>query len=84
MFNKRSHFFQPFINSFIPFIITNESNPKNLTISMLREVDLDYQPLEEPSTATLFAFLRVFVVIIGLLIHVKALKMVNKETGLLS
>ena len=84
MFNKRNNFFQPFIKSFIPFIITNESNPENSTISILREVDLDYQPLEEPLTATLFAFLRVFVVIIGLLIHVKALKMVNKETGLLS
>ena len=84
MMKKRNHFYQPFINSYIPFIVNNEADAENLSFAILRDVDFDYQPLEEPSTATLFAFLRIFVVIIGLFIHVKALKMVNKETGLLS
>ena len=84
MLIKQKYFFHPFTSSILPFFETNKTDPKNEFDSILEEVDLDYQPLEEPWIATLFAVLRILVVVLGLLIHAKALQMVSKETGLLS
>ena len=84
MMKNRNRFFAPFTSPFLPFFEEHGSEPSKTKISALTDVDLDYQPLEEPWIATLFAFMRMLVVILGLFIHVKALKMVSRETGLLS
>ena len=84
MTKQRDNFFHPFTASFLPFFEKTETEQANEKLSIIEEVDLDNQPLDEPWIATLFAVLRIFIVIVGLLIHAKALKLVSKETGILS
>ena len=81
---EQKYFYHPFENSSLQIFIKNHRDHENHTEYLIENIDLYYQPLEKPWIATLFAFLRVLVVVISEMINIKVFKAVKEETGLLS
>lgn len=76
------HVYHPFPNSSLGFFPLKHSTQNDEFI--LDEVDLYYQPLPSPLTATAFLIVRAIIVAIGELVHVKVFKLIQKENSLVN
>jgi hypothetical protein len=84
MSETKTQYYHPFEESSISICLEDGTKPINTTGCLVEDIDLYYQPLEKPWIATLFAFARILIVIIGEIVNIKAWKMIKKETGILS
>lgn len=76
-------FYHPFTKSDFGFLITDYSEQSNESLSFLEEVNLYYQPVQEPKLAGSFFSIRLFLILVGELLHVKLYKLIKKENGLI-
>ena len=82
MMSYNQHVYHPFPNSSFGFLSPTDSEGSDDFI--LDDMDLYYQPLPSPQTASLFFGVRSTIVAIGELVHVKVYKMIQKENGLVN
>ena len=82
MISQEQHVYHPFQNSSLEFLSPIHSDKNEDFI--LNDIDLYYQPLPSPSTATLFFVVRSTIVTIGELVHVKVYNLIQKENGLVN
>ena len=79
---NRKHYYHPFKGSNFAGLLQDNSSPENSGVLYLDHVDLYYQPLQQPIIAGMFFLIRVFLVMIGEVLHVKLFKLMKKENGL--
>ena len=84
MFETKTQYYHPFEESSLSFSLKEGTISRNMTSCVVEAIDLYYQPLEKPWIATLFAFARIVIVILGESVNIKIWKMIKKETGILS
>ena len=82
MFDGTHYFYRPFEDLSLALLVGGNSTD-NISPLIIEDLDLYYQPLEKPLIATIFAFLRVFIVILSLVIHLKLYKMIKNASGIL-
>ena len=82
--NKR-HLYHPFLDSNLGFLVQaqafGEENETNVGF-VVEEIDLYYQPVQEPTVGVTFHLCRILLVGIGEFIHVKIWRMLKEENGL--
>ena len=83
MLNNK-HYYHPFKGSNFAGLLHDNSSPENDSGLFLDDVDLYYQPLQEPLTAGSFFIVRFFLVIAGEILHIRLFKLMKKENGLVS
>ena len=80
---KPEKFYHPYLRSSFG-IFLDENGSKNGTVgSILNDVNLYYQPLQDPSILLIFNVIKTLILISGVFIHMKVSKMIDKENGLL-
>ena len=79
---QKEHYYHPFVNSSLALFSTNDTCPENTTGCILQHIDLYYQPLEKPWIMIFFAILRSLIIIASEIIHIKLLKIIKKEKGI--
>ena len=53
---SRNHFYNPFINSFLGIRVPTNSGDRNFELgTILKDIDLYFQPVPDPFTATIFS-----------------------------
>ena len=78
---KDYHFYHPFKNSYFGFFSENKTYlTNNVTGYVVKNIDLYYQPLENPLVAVSFSSLKWFFILIGELINIKLLMLIRNET----
>ena len=81
----RYHFHHPFTKSSIGILLANSSDNdliEKLSVILLEDVHLYYQPLEHPIIAMLFFFIKFFFIVIGIILCSKVLTMVKKNPSI--
>ena len=79
----RAHYFYRPVENLSLILLVGDNSTDNISPLIIEDLDLYYQPLEKPSIATVFAFLRVIIVIFSLVIHFKLYKMIKNASGIL-
>ena len=85
MLLDKRYLYHPFVDSMFGFWAETKGSSEEEAIDegyVVEEVDLYYQPVQEPTTGIVFYLLRIILVGIGEFILVKVWKMVNEENGL--
>ena len=78
---KDYHFYHPFKNSSFGFLLENQTYlTHNVTVNVVEDIDLYYQPLEKPFVAVSFCSLKWFFILIGELINIKLLMVIRNQT----
>ena len=78
----RAHYFYRPVENLSLILLVGDNSTDNISPLIIEDLDLYYQPLEKPSIATVFAFLRVIIVIFSLVIHFKLYKMIKNIENL--
>ena len=78
----REYLYHPFTDSSFGILLKNQSFPASITGFQVTDVDLYYQPLQDPVIAIVFFVLRLFIVIAGEFVHVKVFILMKKENGI--
>ena len=82
MLSNSQHYYHPFKEPYFGFLLKDHTSPENTTGFIVDNIDLYYQPVQEPVIAIIFFFLRMILVIIGEFIHIKVFIILKKENGL--
>ena len=83
MFPKHKPFYHPYPNSSFGLLV-NVGEPLNAQAGWeINNVDLYYQPVQEPVAGTTFFFLKLVIVLLGGFIHSKILKLMSKESSII-
>ena len=82
MLLEKRHLYHPFSGSSLGFLVYEQSDDKKSVGFIIQDIDLYYQPVQEPRLASVFYIIRVFLLIIGWYINKKIWQMLNKENGL--
>ena len=82
MFLKKESFYHPFTKSFLRFG-DKEYSEENDTLFILQDIDLYYQPVEEPVTGILCLAIEMMVAVFAGIIQIKVYCLAKKEQGLL-
>ena len=82
MLPKLDNFYHPYTKPTLGFYDYDEWATENQTFLILEEIDLYYQPVEEPIPGMIFLFLNILLTILGEIIQIKLFQMVKKENGL--
>ena len=79
---SRSYFYHPFQNHFFATYLPQNTSEKNEDYLVFDEVDLYYQPLQDPLFVVIFFLLKSLVVIISEVVAIKVLKLTKKEKSI--
>ena len=82
MFLKKESFYHPFTKSFLSFG-AKEYSDENDTLFILQDIDLYYQPVEEPVTGISCLAIDMMLVVFAGIIQIKVYCLAKKEQGLL-
>ena len=82
MFFKQESFYHPFTKSFLSFGATEYSG-ENVTLSILQEIDLYYQPVEETVTGISYLAIEIILAVFSVFIQIKVFCLAKKEQGIL-
>ena len=81
---SRNHYYNPFMDSFLGIWFPTNSGDRNFESGMiLKEIDLYFQPVPDPITATIFLVIMTTLVCIGSYITIKVLSFLKNEESLL-
>ena len=79
-----NHFYNPFLDSFLGIWVPTKSGDRNFDSGMiLKDIDLYFQPVPDPITATIFLVIMMSQVCIGSYITIKVLYFLKNEESLL-
>ena len=76
---KKESFYHPFTKSFLSFG-AKEHSGENDTLSILQEIDLYYQPVEEPVTGISYLAIEIMVAVFSVFIQIKVFCLAKKRT----
>ena len=83
---KSQHFYHPYMDPTLEFFIDggNSSFPQNASSSALdlfelENIDLHFQPVQDPVIGTIFFFVKLPLVVLGIWNHLKVIKMINRD-----
>jgi hypothetical protein len=79
---KTTNLYHPFKESYLGIFMHKEYSNGNATGYVLENIDLYYQPVEDPVIGIVFITIRVLMLILAEFIHIKLFKMAKKENGL--
>ena len=82
MLPKSQHLYHPFKDSYFGIFLKDHTSPENTTGFVVDNIDLYYQPVQDPVIGIIFFFLKLSLVIIGEFINIKVLIMMKKENGI--
>ena len=81
---SQNNLYNPFEASFLGIFVTNNLNDTKVkTGIILEDIDLYFQPVPEPVTASVFLVVNIIFIAIGSYITFKVLAMIRKEDGIL-
>ena len=83
MFFNHKNLYHPFNESYFVFFIQDKNPNENAMYFIIEDIDLYFQPVEEPVTAIVFVIIRVIWLLLTETIFFKLYKMANNENGLL-
>ena len=83
MFLKKENFYHPFIKSYLGFSAYDDGAQENNTRMVLENVDLYYQPVEEPVIGITIFVIGLISLLLGEFIQFRLLAMVKRENGLI-
>ena len=78
MISYVNHYYHPFKESYFGIFLRDQTSPENITGFSIENVNLYYQPVQEPVIAIAFFILKMVLVIIGEFINIKVLIMTKK------
>ena len=79
-----NHFYNPFLDSFLGIWVPTKSDDRNFESGMiLKDIDLYFQPVPDPITATIFLVIMMTLNCIGSYITIKVLSSLKNEESLL-
>ena len=81
---KRQHFYRPFKNSSIVFLVDTLLTSNEDLVLEIDDIDMYHQPVQHPVVALLFFCVKLIVIIIGEFVNARLLKNLKKENGLLT
>ena len=81
VFNTEN-FYHPFSDSYLGFFGYDDKSKENDTCMVLENIDLYYQPVEEPAFGTIVLVTHILSLILGELVQFRLLAMVKNENGL--
>ena len=82
--SKRNNLYHPFTSSFLGFFLDRDQTSKDVgTGAVFEDIDLYFQPVPDPVTASIFLVIMIPLVAFGAYITIKVLKRLNKEDSLL-
>ena len=82
---QRNHFFNPFLDSFLGVLTFDNKDDPSLSPGMIIEnLDLYFQPVPDPITATIFLVIMLILVAVGSYISIKVMAILKKEDSLLT
>ena len=76
--------YHPYTQSSLGFSLAGDLTIENDTSVLLEDIDLYYQPTEQPTIAIIQFLIRFLYLCLGEYVQLKLLKMVNKENGLVN
>ena len=80
----RNNLYNPFTSPFLGVLVDDDSNSIALERDMLLEdIDLYFQPVPDPVTASIFLAIMIILIVIGVYLHIKVLKILKKENSLM-
>ena len=84
MLLKSQHFYHPFTDSTLGFYIggRNSSSPQNSSTThfdLFTDIDLHYQPVQDPMIGIIFFFVKLPLIVGGIWIHLKVFKMIRRD-----
>ena len=79
---KKESFYHPFTKSFLSFG-AKEYSGENVTLSILQEIDLYYQPVEETVTGISYLAIEIILAVFSVFIQIKVFCLAKKEQGIL-
>ena len=82
MFVSRNNLFNPYSKSDLGFFITEQHSEPNETQISIEDINLYYQPVENPILGIVFLLFGTITGILGEIVHFRLYKMVTKENGL--
>ena len=81
---SQNNLYNPFEASFLGILVTNNLNDTEVKIGIfLEDIDLYFQPVPEPATASVFLVVNMMLIAIGSCITFKVLAMIRKENSIL-
>ena len=82
MFLKKENFYHPFIEPYLGFFAYDDRCRDNDTCMVLENIDLYYQPVEEPVVGKTILVIGLISLLLGEVIQFRLLTMVKRENGL--
>ena len=80
----KSHGYNPFNRSSLGFISADKTSKSRSKGFMIEDINLYHQPVEGPDIALLFFLVKLTVLIIGLKVNLKVLKVMKRQNSLLT
>ena len=77
------HYYNPFKHSFLGFFVPNDDFQNYSSLSILNDIDLYHQPVEEPNTAIIFFVVRCLVTIFAEICNYRILCMLKEDNSIL-
>ena len=78
------HGYNPFKGHFLGFLSPGSNESNKMRGFILEDIDLYHQPVEGPNIASLFFLLKLAIVVIGLYVNNRVLKVMKRQNGLLT
>ena len=82
MLSTRKNYYHPFTDSFLGAFAQSNSMITNDTSMILEDIDLYFQPVPRPIVAGIFCGVLVIILILGLFLDLKILRMLKKEDSI--
>ena len=79
---KKGNFYHPFRDSDLGFFLHDMNSDENYNPNILKDIDLYYQPVEEPEDGIIFFVVSLVALIVAEIIQFKLINMVRREHGL--
>ena len=80
----KHNFYHPFKNTSIRVTIEENSVTKDQNGYIIDEIDLYYQPVQNPAIGITFFLIRLPVLILGILLNIKVLSLIKRETSVVN
>ena len=83
MFIPKENLYHPFKGSLLGTLHKETLATKNITGFALEDIDLYYQPVPDPTIATIFSFIMILLCFIGEYLYYKVFVMLRKESSII-
>jgi hypothetical protein len=79
---SQNNLYHPFRDPLLGFSINNMASSLGENGSILYDIDLYYQPVQDPAVSSVFTSIMALILLIGVYLHTKLFVRLGKETGL--